>query len=318
MKLKKTALIVPLMFSSISYANIVVEATLDNVDAKVEANGGRVNFDMLIKNEGNADVNLRYYDTLIFPKGELYNRSSASNIMLSAGTALEKTRPSVVVPAEFPAGKYSYVLSVYNRDTGEVTSSNFSFYKQYSDTENTSCSEILANGHSKGSGVYTIKSMSAESPYQVYCDMETKGGGWTLVGIKRRTQPNEVVEELTSPELEGGVISDQKWADLKYVSQEVLVVADTITAVLDMDALKNANCKPLAKSLTENLLAHNESSGCGGAGQDYSVFGSNKSNIVAVYDYSSSKFIIEREGTGWGNAQNGPYYNGEKMWVYVR
>lgn len=185
------------------------------------------------------------------------------------------------------------------------------------------CKDIKRKKPSAASGIYKLDPDGAKGeiqPFDAYCDMESQGGGWTLVGVKKYgKEPTAVVSPLSSPDIDEGVVDDNIWAWFRANGTEIYAKLDVDAwATFNIDTLKNANCKPLANSLTDLTLAHAETDQCWISGGDYSFFGVNAKR-AAFYDYSNTPLIKNRGGSEWGVISSGPYViHGEKLMVYVK
>ena len=73
-----------------------------------------------------------------------------------------------------------------------------------------SCLEILEAGLSTGDGVYMIDNGSKD--YEVYCDMTTNGGGWTLVFAQYENDPVTDWNEGIQPDYDPSLSSNRGFA----------------------------------------------------------------------------------------------------------
>lgn len=101
----------------------------------------------------------------------------------------------------------------------QVRTSTVSINRQ---VDNRSCKTILESDSSKTSGFYEIQPDGVDSPFEVYCDMDTRGGGWTV--IWRNT---------------GGPLEQSNTANSELWSNSNSVTAAPYSATGDLDAERN-------------------------------------------------------------------------------
>ena len=158
------------------------------------------------------------------------------------------------------------------------------------------CKAWLQAG-STSSGLYLVDP-SGSDPFQVWCDMETGGGGWALV--MDRSYIDECCQGMACWNVENAgtmveatpitadsrreALPSARWVALRDVSTETRVIGDTVaggcvatshTIITTLAVLSHPGfCKPLGDTLTDPYLVWAEHQGCDG-GSDYSFwFGS--------------------------------------------
>ncbi len=190
-------------------------------------------------------------------------------------------------------------------------------------SQGTTCNAILIADPSATTGTYVIDPDDGGpiEPFNAHCDMDSQGGGWTLVGIREQASfPAPVNDEVTDLTLTESVLPSDKWVALKGLSTQLYASGNNDAwALYNMTTLNSANCTPLTDDLTDSVIAHAEGD-CNSVGSDYSFIGStNTPYSTALYDYSTTSLISQRGGTGWAIYTNGkPYTNPPVLQLYVK
>jgi len=86
-----------------------------------------------------------------------------------------------------------------------------------------SCNEILKANNSKGDGTYLIKPQGANEEFEVYCDMTTDGGGWTMLFSSADGTRFSTNKDLGSSQRDTYVRTFDKRRVLSYDANDTLI-----------------------------------------------------------------------------------------------
>ncbi len=199
---------------------------------------------------------------------------------------------------------------------GAVAAGNPRYCKQLWDAGNTA------------TGVFNLipDLNTPENGFSGYCNMETAGGGWTLVDTRTNSAPAEHVSAatLTDPATQANNhVTASVWQAIKANSTEMMITDGNTNnwVIFDLTQLETGNCTVLVDDLANTPVFHSEKSACGFSGSDYTYLSNPNSPqfFTSVTMYDNSFFPKARSGSyGTTGTTSLIYYSPANIEIYVR
>jgi flagellin-like protein len=183
-------------------------------------------------------------------------------------------------------------------------------------THTTCYSAYITGCQQNGTYIIDPDGAGGVGSFNVYCDMSTSHGGWTLFANHADLTVVSAVNYVNTTSY--GVMQTARWQALRTASTKGMMFIDENKKVsnISMSKLTSANCLAINNSFVNNLadltywtrhgtIWHNENTGCVASGLDYSIINlrNNLAGGASIYDYSSVKFELWPYSTSYSDTE---------------